>query len=394
VSFFSNLHVIASVQKINYNLIIMGRGRNNEVTFEVENRSSDARERLAMIRGKRLRKQVKVVSELHTGSTQQNGNQFYMYTVGLAALTESKVELICLAIGRHLVKNMEDIFYYIADVVKGGAEVGEEGITFQDEDNDQLLHQLMKCDQSKSKIIREKFATKCKEKDITFLQVVQSFRVADDGSFITVDNTDQILSSALAGHKKHIQHEFMEAATPTAPHHCTDTCDTCDHCGGKDSLKFCAGCYSAMYCSSTCQSSARKAHKKSCSEKMLAGILQVWNDDGAVSDGTKKKIPAQRMIFASFHKEEFSNKKGMFIRHLNKDFQDNSATNLVACHPYAAFTKTDWEVDWWCNLRKVQISYVKKNMKLFASAYEPQIGRAHVSHDDAFRRLKQLQEES
>lgn len=366
----------------------MGRGKNNaEVTFEVEDRSFDARERLAMIKMKRLRKQVKVISELHTGSTQKNGNQFYMYTVGLAALCESKAELVCLSIGRHQLKNMEDIFYYIADVVKGGEEVGEEGITFQDEENDQLLHQLMKCDQTKSKTIREKFATKCKGQDITFLQVTQSFRA--NGGIVTIENTDQILSVASAGHKKHIVHCF-EVATPQAPHHCTDTCD---HCGGKGSLKFCAGCYSAMYCSSACQNSAWKVHKKSCSEKMLAGILQVWNDDGAVTDGTTKKIPAQRMMFASFHKEEYLNKKGVFIRHLNQDFQDNSFSNIVTCHPYDAFTNPDWEVDWWCNLRKVQISYVKKNMNLFASAYEPQIGRAHVSHDEAFRRLKQLQEE-
>ena len=365
----------------------MGRGRNNEVTFEVENRSSGARERLAMIRGKRLRQQVKVISELHTGSTQHqhNGNLFYMYTVGLAALCESKAELICLAIGRHQVKNMENLFYYIVDVVKGGNFY--EGMIFQDEDNDQLLHSLMTCDQTKSKIIREKFATKCMEPDVTFLQVTQSVR-ANDGGFITYDLSDQILSAALAGHKKHIT---LEVAAPEAPHHCTDTCD---HCGGKGSLKYCAGCYSAMYCSSACQSSARKVHKKSCSEKMLAGILQVWNDDAALSDGTQKKVPAQRINFAFFHKEEYLNKKGMFIRHLNKDFQDNSFANLVACHPYAAFTNADWEVDWWCNLRKVQISYVKKNMKLFASAYEPQIGRAHVSHNEAFRRLKQLQEDT
>ena len=95
----------------------MGRGRNNaEVTYDVQDRNFDARERLAMVKMKRLRKQVKVVSELHTGSTQKNGNQFYMYTVGLAALCESKYELICFAIGRNQVKNMEDIFYCIADV--------------------------------------------------------------------------------------------------------------------------------------------------------------------------------------------------------------------------------------------------------------------------------------
>lgn len=41
----------------------------------------------------------------------------------------------------------------------------------------------------------------------------------------------------------------------------------CDHCGARDTMKFCARCNEAKYCSSECQQLAWKAHKAACGEE-------------------------------------------------------------------------------------------------------------------------------
>ena len=188
---------------------------------------------------------------------------------------------------------------------------------------------------TRSKAIRKHFATECEEKnDITFL-VVDKCHVGKDGEVLHINTEDVELSTAIAGERKHMVDE-LKVTNPSAPRYDTDTCD---QCGIKESreqgLCRCAACDSAMYCSSTCQREAWTLHKQLCREKMIAGILEVWKGGGAVYTpcGTKKKVPIHKMIFATFREDEYCSKKGMFLRHLNRNFQDNKADNLAQCHP-------------------------------------------------------------
>lgn len=46
---------------------------------------------------------------------------------------------------------------------------------------------------------------------------------------------------------------------PTVP-----VAEMCHACGATTNIKFCAGCFSVMFCSDTCTKAAWPAHKETC----------------------------------------------------------------------------------------------------------------------------------
>ena len=94
---------------------------------------------------------------------------------------------------------------------------------------------------------------------------------------------------------------------------------------------------------------------------------------GVVRPSGSVKVNVHTMVHETFNKHPsglVSRKRGMFIRHLNGILADNRAVNLVECHPYDAFTHPDWEVDWKMSLTKQEVSFVEKNMGMFAEMYK------------------------
>ena len=61
---------------------------------------------------------------------------------------------------------------------------------------------------------------------------------------------------------------------------------------------------------------------------------------------------------------------GYFIRFIDGNLMNVSASNLEYVHPHDAFTNVDWTVDWDLNLTNKEKSFVSLNFENFASIYQ------------------------
>lgn len=84
-----------------------------------------------------------------------------------------------------------------------------------------------------------------------------------------------------------------------------------------------------------------------------------------LEEATKRMIKSIRDVW----NEQTKSSKGLFLRHIDGNKQNNRLDNLCWVHPKEAMENLDWCVDWKVGLRKKQIQFVMLNADSFAKLY-------------------------
>lgn len=275
-------------------------------------------------------------------------NRGYVYTKGVSSLHPSKVEFISLNCSRTKAKKAEALCHFLVNQILCGDLVCENQLV----DFNGTEWSILGYRDYVNKALLEGYATDC-DGDVKLLVLEPS---SNSPFTLPIELADKTLECLECGAKE----------------------------GGEIKLLRCTQCKGALYCSARCQHAGWSSHRTECRENTINNIREKWRNKGVKHSkggrsGTVRpssgnaKVTLHPMIHETFNVHPSglpSRERGMFIRHINGDKSDNRAINLVDCHPYVAFTRPEFEVDWKMDLTEQEVSFVNKNLAMFAEMYK------------------------